>query len=83
MSKLKIEIELSDAQKAEIERCLECINRCIKDGTFEPLQPGLISLESLTAILLSDVAYTMSRPGSWEGSNMISVLRSHGYDIWR
>jgi len=40
---------------------------------------GPLNLEKLVAMLLEDIALTRSRPGSWEGHNMLQVLRSHGY----
>ncbi len=41
---------------------------------------GALTLQTLAALLLEDVALMMRRPGSWEGSNMATVLQSHGYE---
>jgi hypothetical protein len=38
-------------------------------------------VKKLAAMLLEDAGMVISRPGSWEGSNMTDVLRSHGYRI--
>jgi len=40
---------------------------------------GPLNMEELTSMLLEDVAFAVRRPGSWEGSNMLTVLHSHGY----
>ncbi len=42
--------------------------------TREPITP-----EELTNILKDDVVLAVERPGSWEGSNMLTVLRCHGF----
>ncbi len=42
--------------------------------TREPITP-----EELIGILKDDVVLAIERPGSWEGSNMLDVLRSHGF----
>lgn len=39
----------------------------------------ILTPEELLAILKEDVVLTVERPGSWEGSNMLTVLESHGY----
>jgi len=39
---------------------------------------GLLGFETLTKMLLEDVAATVRRPGCWEASNMTTVLASHG-----
>ena len=40
---------------------------------------GELDVAGLLLMLAQDAAATTSRPGSWEGSNMQSVLDSHGY----
>lgn len=40
---------------------------------------GQLTLETLAEMLMQDVALSERRPGSWEGSNMSTVLSSHGY----
>ena len=42
--------------------------------TDEPVTPC-----ELIDILKDDVVYAVSRPGSWEGSNMLTVLQCHGF----
>jgi hypothetical protein len=40
---------------------------------------GALTLERLILMLLQDLALTRTRPGSWEGSGMRTILASHGY----
>jgi len=42
--------------------------------TREPVRPI-----ELIRILKEDVVLSVERPGSWEGSNMLEVLASHGF----
>lgn len=42
---------------------------------------GKLTVASLLAMLAEDAAMVMTRPGSWEGSNMAQVLMSYGYDV--
>ncbi len=43
---------------------------------------GAITLATLGAMLLEDASLATTRPGSWEGSAMVALLRSHGYDVF-
>jgi hypothetical protein len=40
---------------------------------------GQLTVARLLEMLAEDAAMTQSRPGSWEGANMQTVLDSHGY----
>ena len=42
---------------------------------------GILTVSTLLAMLAEDAAMVISRPGSWEGSNMAQVFQSHGYDV--
>lgn len=42
---------------------------------------GALSPSKLLAMLAEDAAMVISRPGSWEGSNMAQVFSSHGYQV--
>lgn len=70
---MKIEIEISNQDAALIEEFLDDN----QSGEFN--SHGPLDLFVLVEMLLEDVAMTVSRPGSWEGANMIQVLTSHGY----
>ena len=71
----KIEVEISDDDAKLIEQSLDLMSHS------EANTHGTLDLPRLAAILLEDVALAISRPGSWEGANMIQVLESHGYPI--
>ena len=40
-----------------------------------------VTSRQLLEILKDDVVLAVERPGSWEGSNMLQVLTSHGFFI--
>jgi hypothetical protein len=40
---------------------------------------GPLTLQRLMDMVAEDVGLSVTRPGSWEGSNMRTVLISHGY----
>ena len=42
---------------------------------------GPLTAKTLLAMLAEDAALTITRPGSWEGSNMATALESHGYRL--
>jgi hypothetical protein len=73
MPPMKIAIEISgdDAQLVQ----------AFVDGTADDANThGKLTIETLAAMLLEDVALAMRRTGSWEGHNMSEVLISHGYE---
>jgi hypothetical protein len=76
METMKLNIELSKNEVESIEQFLEQTKDKIS-STHGPL-----TMETLVTMLLKDVATTMSRPGSWEGTHMISVLEAHGYLVF-
>jgi hypothetical protein len=39
---------------------------------------GPLTLKSLAEMLMEDIGLSITRPGSWEGANMHTVLRAHG-----
>jgi hypothetical protein len=68
-----IAITLSDDDAALIERGLPIFNQ------HAATTHGPLTVESLTTMLLEDVALAVRRPTSWEGHNMLQVLTGHGY----
>jgi hypothetical protein len=42
---------------------------------------GPLDVKALLCMLAEDAAMTHTRPGSWEGANMLQVLSSHGYQF--
>lgn len=61
------------------EALQELATRC----TEGPARTGKASLNvsSLLAMLAENAAMVVTRPGSWEGSGMAQLLRSHGYEV--
>jgi hypothetical protein len=72
---MKITIEISDADARDITRLIELANHS------EANTHGRLTIETLTRMLLEDVALVMRRPDCWEASNMATVLASHGYEV--
>lgn len=72
---MKIEIEVSARDAALIEEFMDAN----QSGEFN--SHGPLDMIILAGMLLQDVALAVRRPGSWEGSNMIQVLTSHGYTV--
>ena len=70
-----ITVTISDEDAALIERGLPIFNQ------HKATTHGALTLESLTAMLLEDVAITVRRPDLWEGRNMNQVLLGHGYAV--
>jgi len=71
--KVNLSINLSKEDGAMIERFL------MMSRESEANTHGSLDHAVLIKMLLEDVALMLSRPGSWEGSNMRAVMRSHGY----
>lgn len=67
-TRITIEVSQEDAESIR-ELC-----RRTKGNEWGGLTP-----KTLCQMLMEDAAMVISRPGSWEGSNMRDVLRSHGY----
>lgn len=72
---MKIVVEISDADAKDINRAIQLANG--SDANSH----GTLGYETLTRMLLEDVAMAVRRPGSWEGANMTRVLASHGYEV--
>jgi hypothetical protein len=70
---MRLTIKLSAQDAALIDEFLEYA----KSSTFN--SHGPLDRNRLAQMLLEDVALAMRRPGSWEGANMLQLLRSHGY----
>lgn len=70
---MRLTIKLTAEDAALIDEFLEYT----KASTFN--SHGPLDRHLLAQLLLEDVALAMRRPGSWEGANMLQVLRSHGY----
>lgn len=73
---MKVTVEISDADAADINRAITRANNSDPNYTTH----GTLGFETLARMLLEDVAMTVRRPGSWEGANMAQFLASHGYE---
>ncbi len=78
MPSIQIDISTETARSiAELaERCTVAEQERAGATTHGPL-----TVKALLAMLAEDAALTIDRPGSWEGSNMTTVLQSHGYRL--
>lgn len=70
---VQIRITLQPEIHAVLVAWLKAVQGC--EGTH-----GDLTLNSLAAMLLEDVALATTRPGSWEGSSMGELLLKHGYE---
>ena len=75
----RIQIEIDDQTAADLADLVQQINANAGPEPFN--SHGPLTVKKLAAMLLEDAGMVISRPGSWEGSNMADVLRSHGYKI--
>jgi hypothetical protein len=72
---------LSTETEGLVHRAIATAN-ARREGTIPPAGThGALTMEILIVLLLEDVAWTQSRPGSWEGAGMSNVLFAHGYDV--
>jgi hypothetical protein len=72
---MKIVVEISDDDAMHINRVIELAN--MSDSTTH----GILGFETLTRMLLEDVALASRRPSCWEAQHMTEVLASHGYEL--
>lgn len=76
--KVQVVVELPEADVAELVKLVAELNACAEPDCTSH---GVLTLAGLAAMLLEDAALARRRPGSWEGANMLDVLRSHGYEL--
>lgn len=74
---MKIAVEINDTDAKDINRAITLANNSDPNANTH----GTLGYETLTRMLLEDVALAVRRPGSWEGANMARVLASHGYEV--
>ncbi len=77
-----ISITLKDDVAENLELLLQNLTSEKLDSANTFNSHGKLTLNKLAEMLLEDAAMVISRPGSWEGSNMADVLRSHGYTLY-
>lgn len=71
---MKLQVEIANEDVILIQELLAACGDDEGGNTH-----GRLDLQTLTRMLLEDVALAWRRPGSWEGANMAQVLESHGY----
>jgi hypothetical protein len=70
---VQLTITLSSEQEMALQHLLDACD------DPECSSHGPLTLTKLAQMLLEDAALVVTRPGSWEGANMMQVLQSHGY----
>ena len=73
---IEISDDLADQLTRLAKRCTSIDKR--RDGSTSH---GPLTVSGMLAMLAEDAGMTISRPGSWEGSNMSAVFTSHGYEL--
>ncbi|MDP1651217.1 MAG: hypothetical protein Q8L56_00675 [Rhodocyclaceae bacterium] len=78
MKRIMIQVSEEAAQSLAVlaARCTSANKR--RDGCTSH---GVLSVSAMMGMLAEDAAMVISRPGSWEGSNMAQVFSSHGYEV--
>ncbi|WP_234729993.1 hypothetical protein [Acidocella facilis] len=78
MPSIQIDVSEETAQLIdELAKRCAAANRERNDATTH----GPLTAETLLALLAEDAAMAISRPGSWEGADMTSLLGAHGYQF--
>ncbi len=74
-----ISLSISHACAMTIDET-EKLKEAVKElNLTDPITKKPVSAFELITVLIDDVILAAERPGSWEGSNMIEVLRCHGF----
>lgn len=78
MKRITFQVSEETAQSLAVlaAHCTRANKRC--DGFTSH---GALSVSAMMAMLAEDAAMVITRPGSWEGSNMAQVFSSHGYGV--
>lgn len=77
---MKVTIEVTEKTAAELVKLVKLCTEVDAEREGATTR-GPLTVERLLVMLAEDVGMVISRPGSWEGSNMATVLSSHGYQI--
>ena len=75
-----ITIEIPDDLASQLEKlAMLCSNA--DQARNGATTHGPLTVPDLLAMLAEDAGMILTRPGSWEGSNMETVFTSHGYEL--
>ncbi len=77
---MRITVEIDDKIATNLEELVKWCTEADRDREGATTH-GPLTVERLLAMLAEDAGLVVSRPGSWEGANMASVLSSHGYQF--
>lgn len=75
-----LSIELSAEAAANLEALAQQCSE-VDAGREGATTHGPLDVLGLLAMLMEDAGMVLSRPGSWEASNMRRVLEGHGYEV--
>jgi hypothetical protein len=82
-TKRRFIVQVSDETAAVLhELAALCTSANKRSGGYS--SHGALSVSAMLAMLAmlaEDAAMVITRPGSWEGSNMAQVFNSHGYEV--
>lgn len=73
---IQVSNEIAIALHELAARCADANQR--NDGCTSH---GALSVSAMLSMLAEDAAMVITRPGSWEGSNMVQVFSSLGYEV--
>lgn len=77
---VKVELELRDDVYTGLVMAAQA-SSVANEQRYGATTHGALDVKTLLAMLAEDAAMTHSRPSSWEGSSMLQVLASHGYQL--
>lgn len=75
-----VDVRLSRELHTTIRQLLRGVNASHQVKVEQACTHGLLTVAGALEMLAEDLGMVETRPGSWEGSNMASVLSSHGYN---
>jgi len=76
----RIKLEVSDEVAVSLaELAARCRAEHLRRDGFT--SHGELNTQTLISMLIEDAAMIVTRPGSWEASNMTQVFSSHGYEV--
>ena len=76
----RITVQVSEETAASLaELATRCAEEHKRRNGFT--SHGALTVSTLLAMLAQDAGMVISWPGSWEGSNMVQLLSSHGYEV--
>jgi len=75
-----VDVRIRRDVHTSIRTLLRSVNASRQVKVEQACTHGLLTVAGALEMLAEDLGMVETRPGSWEGSNMASVLSSHGYN---